>query len=71
MRPYEVLVNQVISTKLELTRERKSTQLDSIYNGEKLKLIVTANDLNEIRRLRNQIVPEYLIKNGPSYIKTS
>ena len=60
MRLYEVLFNQVIRTTLALFNELKLTNLDNMNKAEQLDLITSVSDLDEVRKLRNQVAHEYL-----------
>ena len=57
LRLYEVLFNQVIRTTLGLLRESQKTVLDK---ADQLYLITSTADLDEIRKLHNQVAHEYL-----------
>jgi hypothetical protein len=70
MRLYEVLFNQVIRTTLSLLNELKLTNLDNMNKAEQLDMITTVADINEVRKLRNQVAHEYLDNEWiPIYIK--
>lgn len=60
MRMYEVLVNQLIKSILIYKRERKLTHLDNMNKAEQLGLITNAQDIDEIRKLRNMVAHEYV-----------
>jgi hypothetical protein len=60
LRLYEVLVNQVIRTVLTLVNERKTTYLDNMHIAEKLRLITSVQDIDVVRKLRNQVAHAYL-----------
>jgi len=60
LRLYEVLVNTVIRTILIIVNESGDTYLDNLHTSEKLNLITSTKDIDEIRKLRNQVAHEYL-----------
>jgi len=60
LRLYEVLVNTVIRTILIIVNESGDTYLDNLHTSEKLSLITSTKDIDEIRKLRNQVAHEYL-----------
>ena len=60
LRLYEVLFNQVIRTTLGLLRESQKTVLDNMHKADQLYLITSTADLDEIRKLHNQVAHEYL-----------
>ena len=60
LRLYEVLFNRVIRTTLALLRESQPTVVDNMNKAEKLNLITSATEFDEIRKLRNQVAHEYL-----------
>lgn len=59
MRTYEVLINQVIRSSLELCGEYKDTLIDNLNVSEKLGFILSAEEMNTIRKLRNKVAHEY------------
>jgi len=60
MRMYEVLVNQVLRTILQVLAEGKDTWLDNMNQAEKLGFISFRQDMNAVRELRNMVAHEYL-----------
>ena len=60
MRMYEVLVNQVLRTTLQVIAEGKDTWLDNMNQAEKLGFISSRQDMNAVRELRNMVAHEYL-----------
>lgn len=59
MRYYEVLINQILRTYLNLLGEQEMTRLDIFNKAEKLGLCDSASDLNFCRITRNKIAHEY------------
>lgn len=57
---YEVLVNQVLRTTLQVIAEGKDTWLDNMNQAEKLGFISSRQDMNAVRELRNMVAHEYL-----------
>ncbi len=69
MRYYEVLINQVLRTLLELLGEAQKTKIDTFNKAESLDLCDSAEILNTCRITRNKIVHEYSIEDWISIYK--
>ncbi len=62
MRYYEVLINRVLRTLLELLGESQKTKIDTFNKAESLQLCDSAEKLNTSRITRNKIAHEYSIE---------
>lgn len=60
LRVYEVLINQVLRTVLQLLGEEQQTLMDKLNKAESLSIIESADKINTIRILRNKIANEYI-----------
>jgi len=66
LRIYEVLINQVIRTTLTLLNEKKESNWDNLNKAEQLDLITSADQMDEVRKFRNQVAHEYLEEEWPA-----
>jgi hypothetical protein len=60
LRLYEVLINQILRTCLQLLGEYQKTTIDNLNKAENLDMITSADDMNYIRMLRNKVTHEYV-----------
>ena len=60
LRLYEVLINQILRTCLQLLGEYQKTTIDNLNKAESLDMITSADDMNYIRMLRNKVAHEYV-----------